>query len=110
MAHWRAIPRNIFEAMKEGKTVLKQKTLDGVFELKVPKMFTKETLLDVVTKFIVCDDQALLLADKPTLRNCLVIMRPKMRQNELPSSYEVSMHLHNKFVDWMKQLKAVIAV
>jgi len=37
-------------------------------------------------------------------------MRPKSTTLDLPSSYDVKVHLHNQFVKYMKSLKEDIAV
>ena len=43
-------------------------------------------------------------------RNCLVSMRPKLTGSNLPSRHDVEVHIHNKFVDWLKMLKCDIMV
>ncbi len=37
-------------------------------------------------------------------------MRPKSTPSDLPSSYDVSVHIHNQFVKHMKELKEEIQV
>ncbi|KIL55506.1 hypothetical protein M378DRAFT_54975, partial [Amanita muscaria Koide BX008] len=59
---------------------------------------------------ILTERKAFALADKTTFRNILVTMRPKTKKKELCSAYEVSTHLHNKFVGWMETLKNDIEV
>jgi hypothetical protein len=49
--------------------------------------------------------QSLVVADKTTFRNCLVTMRPRTRTSELASTHEVTTHIHNEFVEYMKNLK-----
>jgi maltodextrin utilization protein YvdJ len=52
----------------------------------------------------------LVVADKALFRNCLVIMRPKTTKNDLPSTHDVSVYIHNRFVDQLKLLKKEILV
>ncbi|KAH9009502.1 hypothetical protein EDB84DRAFT_1235332, partial [Lactarius hengduanensis] len=66
--------------------------------------FTKEAILDAVAKLIACDAQALILVDKATFQNCLVIMRPKTKRADLPSAYDVKVYLKNTFITHLKQL------
>ena len=47
---------------------------------------------------------------KTTFRNCLVAMWPTSILLDLPSTHDVSTHLHNEFVSWMGNLKAEIKV
>ncbi|KAF8256514.1 hypothetical protein EI94DRAFT_1645154 [Lactarius quietus] len=53
---------------------------------------------------------ALALADNAAFCNTLISMRPKSTSADLPSSYDVKVHLHNQFVKHMRQLKAEITV
>jgi hypothetical protein len=55
-------------------------------------------------------DQPLALAEKPIFRNCLVAMRPKTTQKDLPSRHDIEVYIHNEFVDWLKTLKSEILV
>lgn len=50
------------------------------------------------------------VADKALFRNCLVAMRPKTTKNDIPSSHDVSVYLHNHFIDQLKLLKSEIMV
>lgn len=54
--------------------------------------------------------QALALADNTAFRNSLVSMRPKSTTSDLPTSYDVKIHIHNEFVKQIKQLGLDIAV
>ena len=79
-----------------------------------------------MAKFIACDDQvsqdcnvenmslipgqSLAVVEKALFRNCLVTMRLKMMKNDLPSSYDVSVYIHNHFVNQLKLLKSEITV
>jgi len=40
----------------------------------------------------------------------MISMRPKSTTADLPSSYDVKVHLHNEFVKYMKDLKESIIV
>ncbi|KAG6904054.1 hypothetical protein DXG01_012929, partial [Tephrocybe rancida] len=107
--HW-AIPRDIWnemEATKSGKKSTAQQNIE--FEkLEGPREFTREGVLESVSKLITVDDQSLLLADKPLFRNVLISMRPKATKADLPSTYDVKVFLHNKYVEWLKQLQSDI--
>ena len=50
------------------------------------------------------------VADKSLVRNCLINMRPKTTIKELPSTHDVSVYIHNRFVDQLKLLKNEISV
>ena len=54
--------------------------------------------------------QALALAKKLIFCNCLVTMRPKTTQKDLPSRHDIEVYIHNKFVAWLKTLKDNILV
>ena len=54
--------------------------------------------------------QSLAVADKTTFRNCLVAMRPKAKNIDIPSSHIVNTYIHNQFADQIKQLKTDITV
>ncbi|KAF8059787.1 hypothetical protein FPV67DRAFT_1424758, partial [Lyophyllum atratum] len=75
-----------------------------------PKEFTRAGVLSATSIFVACDDQALLLADKASFRNCLVSMRPQAKRADLPSSHDVRNFIHKAFVDRLKQLKKDIEV
>ncbi|KAF8340072.1 hypothetical protein F5887DRAFT_826891, partial [Amanita rubescens] len=49
--------------------------------------------------------QPLAMADDLTFRNCLTSMKPDAMKADIPSMHEVSTHIHNKFVGWLKRLK-----
>jgi len=55
-------------------------------------------------------NQAFAVAEKPLFRNCLVAMRPKTTQKDLPSRHNIEVYIHNAFVDWLKTLKREILV
>ena len=54
--------------------------------------------------------KALAVADKVVFRNCLVAMRPKAEQQDIPSTHDVATYIHNEFVKWLKELKDEIQV
>ena len=54
--------------------------------------------------------QALALADNVAFRNVLVSMRPRSTTSDLPSSYNVKVHIHNQFVRHMQMVKEAITV
>ncbi|KAF8494888.1 hypothetical protein F5888DRAFT_1567472, partial [Russula emetica] len=67
--------------------------------------YTCDGATHAIAQFVVCDDQALALAEKPLFRNCLVAMRPKTTRKDLPSRHNIEVYIHNEFVDWLKTLK-----
>ncbi|KAF8225168.1 hypothetical protein L208DRAFT_1018610, partial [Tricholoma matsutake] len=73
-----------------------------------PTEFSQEGILDVVAKFMACDDQLLAVVDKALFRNCLITMRPKTIKNNLPSTHDVSVYIHNCFIEQLKLLKKEI--
>ncbi|KAM6490390.1 hypothetical protein JOM56_014154, partial [Amanita muscaria] len=92
-----------------GGKKIQQKLLD--FEVtKRPEEFTKEAILEAVVKFITCENQALLTANKATFRNCLVAMRPKVNKNDLPSAHDVRVFIQNSFVSHIDQVRKEIEV
>jgi len=133
--HW-AIPRSIWNIMEEEKEAaakgwmmkkqqqqqLNFKTVTG------PREFMREGTLQAVAKLIATNNQVslsfhitdawlrhtypqpLALADNAAFQNALVSMRPKSTTSDLPSSHNVQVYLHNKFVKHMKHLKEEITV
>lgn len=105
----------------------KQGKLDKTF-LKVDnlKEFAREGLLKAVAKFVVCDDQvgedsfdlrvgslvakSLAVVDKAAFRNCLVAMRPRSTNADLPSTHNVKTYIHNEFVQMLNEFKNQISV
>lgn len=57
-----------------------------------------------------CRVQALMLADKVSFRNCLVVMRPATTSAELPSAYDIRNYLKNTFIQHLEQLRSDIKV
>ena len=122
------------ESEKKGQHNSKdrQTTLDGKFlKLTSPNKFTHDGILHLVAQFIACDDQvglhnaelpntlcaetesvcqSLAVANKAVFHNCLVGMRPKSTQKDMPSTHDVSMYIHNKFVCRLEELKHNIIV
>ena len=64
----------------------------------------------VVEKELITHLHPLTLADNSAFRNALVSMRPKSTSTDLPSSYNVKVQLHNKFMKHIGELKDVISV
>jgi hypothetical protein len=54
--------------------------------------------------------KALAVADKAVFCNCLVAMRPNAVQQDILSTHDVTTHIHNEFVKWLKELKEDIQV
>ena len=54
--------------------------------------------------------QAIALADKAAFKNCLVAMRPKTKNCELPSRHDVEIHIQNEFTSLIAALKESITV
>ncbi|KAF8060907.1 hypothetical protein FPV67DRAFT_1423100 [Lyophyllum atratum] len=102
----RCIPPEVQKARDEET---KQKKLDFP-KLNAPKEFTRAGVLRAVAIHVACDDQALLLADKVSFRNCLVSMRPEAKRADLPSSHDIRNFIHNAFVDRLNELKQDIEV
>ncbi|KIL54920.1 hypothetical protein M378DRAFT_46170, partial [Amanita muscaria Koide BX008] len=75
-----------------------------------PKEFTRDGILRSISQLVACDDQAFALVNKPVFRNCLVVMRPKTKTRELPSSHDVATYLHNEYITWLKETKDAIKV
>jgi hypothetical protein len=88
---------------KRGRTTKKQKQQQLDFKTMTgPREFTRAGILDAVARLIA---KPLALADNIAFRNSLVSMRPKSTTSDLPTSYDVKVHIHNHFVKHMKQLK-----
>ncbi|KAF5368777.1 hypothetical protein D9615_010411 [Tricholomella constricta] len=100
----RCIPLEVQKARNEQTKKDGQRKLDFV-KVNAPKEFTRAGVLKAVSVHVACDDQALLLADKASFRNCLVSMRPEARRADLPSSHEVRAFIHNAFVERLNDLK-----
>ena len=72
--HW-AIPRNIMGAtnLKAEKGGIGQKTLDTVFKkVTMPAGFTREGIREALAKFVVCDDQVSVKAERRTALTMVV--------------------------------------
>jgi hypothetical protein len=50
------------------------------------------------------------VANKASFRNCLVAMRPRAKNIDLPSTHDVTKYIHNQFVAWLTDLKKEICV
>ena len=42
---------------------------------------------------------------KASFQNCLIVMRPWATSSDFPSSHDMKVYLHNKCVEWLKDLK-----
>ena len=92
--------------MQEEKK-LNQLTIEDMVKIEhipMSKQFTCDGALHAITR-LACDDQALAVVEKPVFCNCLIAMRPKTSQNDLPSTHDLVVYIHNEFVAWMKKLK-----
>lgn len=49
-----------------------------------------------------------MLANNVAFCNVLVLMRPRSISSDLPSSYDVKVHIHNEFVKHMQMVKEAI--
>src|SRR5271155_299478 len=130
--HW-AIPRHVWRQMKADKTKQEpndepQQSTLGFEKVTGPREFTREGVLEAVTKLIATDDQvrdllilicvsltflpcqSLALASNTAFRNCLVAMRPRSTVGDLPSTHNMKVYLHNQFVEQLKLLKDNILV
>ncbi|KIJ93263.1 hypothetical protein K443DRAFT_112306 [Laccaria amethystina LaAM-08-1] len=115
--HW-AIPRPIWRVMEEEKDVatrgrMTKKQGQQLLDFKTavgPREFTRSGILQAVATLIATNNQPLALADNPAFRNALVSMRPKSTTTDLPSSYDVKVYLHNKFVQRIVELEEEIKV
>ncbi|TFK64503.1 hypothetical protein BDN72DRAFT_774510 [Pluteus cervinus] len=74
------------------------------------KEFTREGVLDAVTKFVAVDNQSLAVADNVPFRNSLVSMRPHSSKSDLPSTHDVTVYLHNSFSKTLQSLREEINV
>jgi hypothetical protein len=133
--HW-AIPREVWREMEATKAAKKEgvsgnegEQLKLGFEKVIgPQEFTREGTLDAVAKLIVTNDQVseplpysplskltfsgqlLALANNTVFRNCLVAMRPRSTNKDLPSTHDVVVYIHNQFSKHLDSLKASILV
>ncbi|KAG1906590.1 uncharacterized protein F5891DRAFT_975363 [Suillus fuscotomentosus] len=77
-----------------------------MFQKLQNKEDSREDVLRTVAEFVVCDDQSLIIADKPAFRNCLVVMQPNAILADIPSTHDVLAYIHNAFIEFIKGLKA----
>jgi hypothetical protein len=56
------------------------------------------------------NQQALAVAGKVTFHNCLIAMRPKVGSVDLPTTHDITVYIHNKFIKWLRKLKDDITV
>jgi hypothetical protein len=108
-----AIPQQLWKKKEEEEKKLKQLKIENMVEIEripISSQFTCDRALVAIAKFIACDDQALAVVEKPVFCNCLIAMWPKTSQNDLPSTHDLVVYIHNQFVAWMKKLKEMIQV
>ncbi|KAH9164781.1 hypothetical protein EDB89DRAFT_1859001 [Lactarius sanguifluus] len=84
--------------------------LFGSCDPNAPKDFSREGILKAVTVHIATNDQAFELASKAAFRNCLVMMRPKSTNKDLPSTYDIKIYLRKEFVHHMKEIEDEVKV
>ena len=104
-----------------------EQSMVGFEKITGPREFTREGVLEAIAKLIATDDQvtyqlkliltmlitscqSLALASKAAFRNCLVAMQPKSIVKDFPSTYEVTVYIHNQFAMHLKKLKEDILV
>ncbi|KAG1726893.1 uncharacterized protein EDB91DRAFT_1086634 [Suillus paluster] len=88
---------------KQGKDL--QQNLGQMFQKLQNKEYSREDVLHTVAEFVVCDDQSLVVADKPAFKNCLVAMQPNAILVDMPSTHDVLAYIHNTFIEFIKGLK-----
>jgi hypothetical protein len=87
------------EAEKNKKVAKPQLKLDGKFEkLRSPREFTCDGILHAVAQYVVCNDQV-------HFRDLSI--HPKRYQT---TYHNITRHIHNKFVQWLQELKDNITV
>ncbi|KAH9987235.1 hypothetical protein BJV74DRAFT_774163, partial [Russula compacta] len=72
--------------------------------------FTREGILEAVAKFITCDNQAIIIANKAQFQNCLVSMWLNTHKADLPTAYDMSLYIHNTFINHLQKLEEEIQV
>ncbi|KAG1855667.1 hypothetical protein DFJ58DRAFT_639966, partial [Suillus subalutaceus] len=55
-----------------------------------------------------CQTKSLAVANKATFRNCLVAMRPSATKTDIPSMHDITVFIHNSFLDFFSQIKSEI--
>jgi hypothetical protein len=112
MSDW-AMPWLLWKKNQKEKNEIKQRQmkLDGAIEkMSKLKEFMREGVLDAVARHIVCNNQALAVAEERTFRNGLVAMRPRSTMADIPSTHDVTQYIHNKFVSLLGTFRAKILV
>ena len=87
-------------ASKGGKVQLKTDGIVDIQRIPISAQFTHDGALEAIAKFVVCDDQALAMVEKPVFRNCLIVMRPKTTRKYLPSTHDLLVRIHNEYGNW----------
>ena len=103
----------MYKKLKEEKeciSTIQPKITEMLEPAPHPQQFSHDMLLHAKVQFIICNDQALTIANKAIFRNCLIVMRPKMLHVDLSSIHKVTTYIHNKFIAQLKELKTDIEV
>ncbi|KAF8228770.1 hypothetical protein L208DRAFT_1124433, partial [Tricholoma matsutake] len=61
-----------------------------------PQEFMHDGVMEAIAKFVACDNRVLVVADKVVFCNCLVAMRLKAGQQDIPSTHNVATYIHNE--------------
>jgi hypothetical protein len=96
--NYHAISRQLWKKKEEEEKELKQLKIENMVEIEcipISSWFTHDGPLDAIAKFVTCYDQALAVVEKPVFRNCLIAMWPKTSQNDLPSTHDLVVYIHN---------------
>jgi hypothetical protein len=56
------------------------------------------------------DQQVLAITGKAMFCNCLIAMRPKVGSVDLPTTHDITVYIHNKFIELLRKLKDDITV
>ncbi|KAG1810927.1 uncharacterized protein BJ212DRAFT_1302242 [Suillus subaureus] len=101
------IPHDIVKLQANRKKQEKdvQQNLGQMFQKLQNTEYSREDMLCTVAEFVVCDNQSLVVADKPAFRNCLVAMQLNAILADIPSTHDVSAYIHNAFIEFIKGLK-----
>ena len=98
-----------------------QKRINGMLDGATPKTFDRRELLKTVAIHIATSDQVSIsssssrqpdlhgkqsfeIANKPSFRNCLVMMRPGSTKEDLPSAHNIKVYLHKAFTAHVEEL------
>ena len=54
--------------------------------------------------------KSLSVMNKPVFWNCLIVMRPRTKTKELPTTHDVNTHIHNAFVKHLEELRETFKI